>query len=222
MLEQIDYLKIGSSSKGNCILVQTKFMLDCGVTYKKISKYLKFVKFIFISHIHKDHLFPTTISKIGFNYPTIKFVTSSEEVVKKLISCNIPKKNIYYLQPSKWCNLGMIKLKTEPLAHDVENYCLKWEYEGKKGIYITDTADVDDLKAKNYDLYLIESNYNEDLLKEHIINCEDNNELYYLDRVARTHLSFEQANSFLIENMGSNSAFDYIHQSDYNFKEDEE
>ena len=40
---------------------------------------------------------------------------------------------------------------------------------------------------------------NEDILKQHIENCEDDNQLYYLNRVPRTHLSYEQANSFLIE-----------------------
>ena len=169
-----------------------------------------------------DHLLPTTVQRIAYNYPNIKFVTSSLEVVKKLITCKVDKKNIYYLQPNKWYSLGLIKVKTEPLTHDVENYCLKWDYENKKGIYITDTADVDNIKAKGYDLYLIESNYNEEVLQEHIRNCDDVNKLYYLERVPKTHLSFEQANSFLIENMESNSVYDYIHKSEYNFKEENE
>lgn len=114
-----------------------------------------------------------------------------------------------------------MKVKTEPLTHDVENYGLKWEFEGKKGFYATDTSNLDNIEAKDYNLYLIESNYNEELLKKHIEECEDENMLYYLNRVPYTHLSYEQANSFLIENMSDNSRFEYIHQSEYNFKEEE-
>lgn len=216
----MDYIIIGSGSKGNCIMVQTKMLLDCGVSYSKISKYLKYIKLIFISHSHKDHILPTTIKQISYNYPNIKFVTSSSEVVIKLKNSGIPKKNIFYLKPKRWYSLGIMKVKTEPLEHDVENYGLKWEFEDKKGIYITDASIIDNIRAKDYDLYLIESNYNENLLQKHINECEDENKLYYLNRVKYTHLSYEQANSFLIENMSNNSRFEYIHKSDYNFEEE--
>ena len=216
----LDYLIIGSGSKGNAILVQTKILLDCGVSYSKLARYLKYIKIIFIGHQHKDHILPSTIQRIAYNYPNIKFVTSSSEVVVKLTQARVPKKNIFYLKPKKWYSLGIMKVKTEPLTHDVENYGLKWEFEGKKGFYATDTSNLDNIEAKGYNLYLIESNYNEELLKKHIEECEDENMLYYLNRVPYTHLSYEQANSFLIENMGDNSRFEYIHQSDYNFEEE--
>ena len=216
----LDYLIIGSGSKGNAILVQTKILLDCGVSYSKLARYLKYIKIIFITHSHKDHLLPSTIQRIAYNYPNIKFVTSSSDVVVKLTQARVPKKNIFYLNSKKWYSLGIMKVKTEPLTHDVENYGLKWEFEGLKGFYATDTNNVDNIIAKDYDLYLIESNYNEELLKKHIEECEDENMLYYLNRVPYTHLSYEQANSFLIENMGDNSRFEYIHQSEYNFKEE--
>ncbi len=225
---------IGSSSKGNCIVVEDVLMLDCGVRYYKIKKYLPKVKLIFISHDHLDHLLPTTIKKIAYNYPTIKFLTGSEEVVKKLVDCNINVKNIYVLPSkrdysyfdsynTKWYDLGLLKVQLQGLYHDTQNYALKWELNGKKGIYIIDTARVDHIKAKNYDLYLIESNYNEELLNQHIQECIDNgdneNKLYYLHRVPRVHLSDTQCNDFLIENMGSNSEYIKLHQSSYNYKE---
>ena len=43
---------INSNSKGNAIILEDKIMLDCGVTYTKIKKYLKKIKIIFISHVH--------------------------------------------------------------------------------------------------------------------------------------------------------------------------
>ena len=41
---------IGSSSKGNAIVVEDMLLLDCGVSYSKLKPYLKKVKLIFISH----------------------------------------------------------------------------------------------------------------------------------------------------------------------------
>jgi len=215
----MNYEIVGSSSKGNCIIVEDVLMLDCGVTYIKIKKYLPKVKLIFISHIHQDHLLPTTIKKIAYNYPTIKFLTGSKEVVEKLVECGVNKKNIYIVKEGIRYDLGLLKVRLVYLYHDVENYALKWQYKDKKGIYIVDTSKVDHIVAQDYDLYLIENNYQNDLLQEHIDNCEDSNILKYLYRVPDTHLSSEQANTFLIENMGENSRYEYIHQSDYNYKE---
>ena len=215
----MNYEVLGSSSKGNCIIVEDILMLDCGINYVKIKSHLSKVKLIFISHSHQDHLLPITIKKIAYNYPTIKFLTGSEVVVKKLVECGVSKKNIFILNEYKWYDLGMLNVMLEPLIHDTPNYCLKWQLKGKKGIYIVDTENVDCIEAECYDLYLIENNYQENLLQQHIDNCDNKDKLYYLHRVPKTHLSSEQANSFLIENMGDNSVYEYIHQSDYNYKE---
>ena len=219
------YNIIGSSSKGNAIVVEDKILLDCGVSYTKIKPYLKNIKLIFISHVHKDHLSPTTIKHIAYNYPTIKYLTGSDEVVKKLVKCDVNKKNIFILKHSKWFDLGLIKAKLEPLEHDTPNYALMFEYKAKKCVYIVDTASVENIEAKNYDLYLIESNYNEELLEKHIQECINNNDsedkLYYLDRVKDTHLSYNKCTDFLLENMGKNSEYVRIHKSSYNYEGDD-
>ena len=116
-------------------------------------------------------------------------------------------------------DLGLLKVRLVYLFHDVDNYALKWEINGKKGIYAVDTNKIDHIVAQDYDLYLIESNYNEDLLEQHIQECEDEDRLYYLDRVKRTHLSSKACNDFLLENMGENSEYVRIHKSQYNYKE---
>ena len=213
------YNIIGSSSKGNAIIVEDILLLDVGVSYVRLKKYMSKIKLIYISHIHKDHLSPKTIEMINYNFPTIKYLCGSLEVCAKLSELHIPKKNIYVIPSGKWYDLGVFKVKLEELIHDAPNYALKCEYKGEKLIYIVDTANVDNIKAKGYDLYLIENNYREDILKKHIEECEDVNKLYYLNRVPNTHLSSEQANSFLIENMLDNGRFEYIHKSNYNYEE---
>lgn len=219
------YEIIGSSSKGNCIIVEDILMLDCGLSYSKIKKYLNKVKLIFISHVHQDHLLPSTIKKIAYNYPTIKFITGSRQVTFKLVDNNVPKKNIFFMEANRWYCLGILDFRLEELTHDVENYCIKVKFNttNKKCIYIVDTNSVDHIEAKNYDLYLIESNYKEDILQKHIddVSHETIGDLTYLTRVPETHLSYEKANDFLINNMGENSRFDYLHQSEYNFEKEE-
>lgn len=146
-------------------------------------------------------------------------MTGSEIVVEKLYECGVNKKNIFYLKPKRWYNLGMFECKLEELTHDTPNYALKIKYREQKAIYIVDTSNVDNIKAIGYDLYLIESNYRDDILQQHIEEAIDEGTLYYLDRVSRTHLSYSQANSFLIENMKDNSEYQFIHESNYNFEE---
>lgn len=160
-----------------------------------------------------------TIQQIAYNFPTIKFLTGSKEVVNILATNKVNMKNIIYIPNSSWYDLGILKVKLELLEHDVENYALHFEIKSKKGIYIVDTASVENINAKGYDLYLIEANYQEEILEEHLKNCEDKDKIY-LERVKYTHLSYEMANDFLIRNMEKNSEYSYIHKSEYNFKEE--
>ena len=197
-------------------------MLDCGLTYAKIKKHLKNVKIIFISHIHSDHLNKNCIKQIAYNYPNIKFICGSEDIVLKLSKCGVAKKNIYMLKSDKWYDLGLIKVRLEELHHDVPNHLLKWEYKGFKGIYIIDTGNVDNIEAKGYNLYLVEANYKTDVLEKHKQEKDQNLEFDHLYRVEDTHLSYEQAFEFLMNNMGDNSEYEFLHKSKDNFEESEE
>ena len=153
---------------------------------------------------------------ITYNKPTIKIITGSFEVANILINqCKVSKKNIYLLKPQKWYDIGMCKIKLDELVHDTPNYALHINYKNKKILYVVDTNSVKHIKAKDYDLFLIEANYKKEVLEENELNSEE--KIYY-ERVKNTHLSYEDANSFLIENMSSNSEYCYIHQSKLNFK----
>ena len=78
-------------------------------------------------------------------------------------------------------------------------------------------------KCRKYnDLYLIENNYQEEILEKHILECDNEDKLYYLNRVKNTHLSKSKCDDFLINNMGSNSIYEYVHLSDYNNTENGE
>ena len=168
---------------------------------------------------HQDHLNKTTITKIAYEKPTIKFVVGSTDLVDMLLKCGVKSTNIYALVSNKWYDLGMIKIKLQPLQHDVPNHLCKFQIKDKKGIYIVDCSNVDNIQAKDYDLFLIEANYMEEVLEKHKQEIDASGEYDHLYRVENAHLSYEQSNSFLIENMGDNSEYCYIHKSKLNFKE---
>lgn len=206
-----EILKTGS--KGNSIILEDIILLDAGIPYKSLKKYLKDIKIIFISHCHQDHLLPTCVKQIVYNYPTIKFICNGE-VANRLNELGVQKKNIFVLEEHRWYDIGIAKVKLEALKHDAHNSSFQIEINNKKMIYITDTGEIPDyIDARNYDLYLIESNYLDDEELDKLIQQDYDNglEFSHYIRVRDTHLSQRQAIEWLEENMGDNSTFEFIH-----------
>ena len=204
---------ISSSSKGNCIVINDYLMLDCGVTYKKLEQVIDKIKIIFISHEHKDHLNPTTIKKIAYEKPNIKFLVG-KYLVPKLVKLGVDKLSIITFDLDKWYTIGIFNAKMQYLFHDVPNNCLHIEFNnGEKLFYAVDTAKIDHIEAKKYDLYLIEGNYTTDEeIEEKIVEAKKNGEFCYLERVLSTHLSQVQALNWLDKNKSADSKYVFIHQ----------
>ena len=203
---------IASSSSGNAILLENGILLDCGVSYNKIKTYLKDIKAIFISHLwlHLDHCKDSTIKKIAFEYPNIKFITNQVNT-KHLVDLGVNKKNIFGLKLDTWYNIGICKIRLEYLIHDKPNCTLKINQNGYKLIYIVDTGSIDHIKAKNYNYAFIEANYETDEeLDKKIQEAHEKDEFTYLERVKKTHLSQLQAINWLQENNILN--YEFIHE----------
>lgn len=72
---------------------------------------------------------------------------------------------------------------------------------------MTDTKTLEGITAKNYDLYLVEGNYeNKEKLHSRAVN-----EIYE-SRVINTHLSKEYTSEWLMNNMGNNSEYVFMHE----------
>ena len=209
----INYEIIQSGSDGNCIIINKYLMLDCGVTYKKIKDKLNDIKIIFLSHSHFDHIRPSTIKKIAYEKPNIKFLIG-HYLVSSLLALGVDKKNIFLLDLDKWYDIGIFKVKMQYLYHDVPNNCLHIEFKNKKKLfYAVDTSQINHIEAKNYDLYLIEGNYesNEEI-QQRITEAKKQGEFTYLDRVQETHLSQVDALNWLFENNKNNGEYMFVHQ----------
>lgn len=206
----MNYKIINSGSDGNATVIEEFILIDCGVSFKKLKNYYINLKVVILTHIHQDHFNKKTIKRLSFERPNLKFICC-EWLVDELLKCGVDKRNIYVIEIDKRYDLGAFQLEAINAYHDVPNCGYKIFIDDKKVFYITDTNSLDEIVAKNFDLYLIEANYEVEDLKKRIREKEEKGEYIYETRVEYTHLSKEQCDSFLIENGNNNSIFEYMH-----------
>ena len=207
----MNYKIIETGSSGNATIIENEILLDCGVSFSKLKKYYKDLKLIFISHQHSDHFNKTTVKKLAKERPTLRFAVGPF-LVNDLLQCGVAAKNIDILQIGARLKYKTFSLQPIKLYHDVENFGLRLFWGEKKVLYATDTKTLEGIKAKNYDLYLVEANYSDDDIQERIKSKEATGQYVYEHRAINSHLSLEQCNDFLLDNMGDNSTCVYMHQ----------
>lgn len=209
------YRIIQTGSKGNAVIIEEKILVDCGVSFKKLKDYYKKLKIVLLTHIHSDHFNPTTIKKLAYEKPTIRFACC-KWLVEELVNLGINKKNIDVLEIGKFYDYKDFKISPILLYHNVEQcgYRIFIKKIGKiqKLIYATDTNSLDGIEAKNYDMYMLEANYEEEEIKNRIEEKRNNNEYCYEYDAMLNHLSKEKCDKFLYENMGNKSKYIYMHQ----------
>lgn len=208
---------IASGSSGNAILLENGILIDCGIPFKKIEPYLNKIKLVFISHEHGDHLNARTLFKLNQIRPTIRFAVGFW-LKDKLISAGIKDDNIDVLKQNKIYDYKQFKISPFVLIHDVKNFGLRiFDSKSKEKIlYAVDTATLNHVSAKNYDCYLIESNYDDEILEANLKKDLETSGFSYNSRVKETHLSLSQASQFIFDNAGDNSKYEFIHGSKRN------
>lgn len=200
------YKIIGSGSDGNGLIIEDTILIDCGISFKKLSEYYKTLEIVLLTHIHGDHFNKKTISKLAIERPTLRF-GCCEWLVKDLIECGVNKKNIDVYETGKIYSYRTFEVIPIKLYHDVLQCGYKLKIGGTKLIYATDTNRIKHITAQNYDYYFIEGNYeNEEELHQ---RAESQ---YYEKRVKSTHLSKVSATEWLMNNMGTNSKYMFMHE----------
>lgn len=202
----MNYKIINTGSDGNCTIIDEEIMIDCGVSYSKLAPYINKVKLIILTHIHCDHFNKMTIRRIAKERPTLRF-GCCEWLLQDLINCGVNLENIDLYTIGKKYDYGQFQLIPIKLYHDVKQCGYRVFKGGKKLIYATDTYTLDGIKAIEYDYYLIEGNYQDEA--ELKLRAKDS---YYESRVKRTHLSKEYATNWLLDNMGLNSVYEWMHE----------
>lgn len=202
----MNYNIINTGSDGNATIIENTIMIDCGLPFKKIYPYIRKLKLVLLTHTHGDHFNKLTIKKLAEERPKLRF-GCCEWLVQELIDCGVSKKRIDVYTIDNEYDYGLFKVSPVKLYHDVPQCGYRIFINGYKCIYCTDTNTLDGIKAEGYDYYFIEANYeNEQELHERAYND------YYEKRVKSTHLSKEQATEWLLENMGANSVYEFMHK----------
>ena len=212
----MNYSIISTGSHGNAVVLNDFILIDCGVSFKALKDVYKNIKIVLLTHEHGDHFNKTTIRRLANERPTLRFACCEwlvPDLLKheKLGGCNIPQANIDVLEIGKIYDYGAFKVSPIKLYHDVPNCGYRLFFGDKKALYATDTAHLKGITAKDYDLFLIEANYTEDDLEERINAKLEAGQYCYELKVAERHLSKEQADEFLLENMWANSRYEYLH-----------
>lgn len=208
------YNVISSGSKGNCVIYHNTIAVDMGISYSLIKEYQSNLQIVLLTHIHVDHFNVSTIKKLAFERPTLRFACG-EFLVKHLTGI----KNIDVLEINdnpntpNFYDYGEFKVSPIKLYHDVPNFGYRIFKGDHKTIHITDTSHLEGITAKNYDLYAVESNYNEDTIFESIARKEAKGEYVYQKGAINSHLSEQQARDFIFKNSGENSKVLRLHES---------
>ena len=207
----MEFKIISTGSKGNAVILNDEILIDCGVSYKVIKPYVKGLKLVLLTHQHSDHFKPETIRKLAAERPSLRF-GCGKWLLPSILACGARKSNIdIYTPNTKNRYTDGLQLIMIPLKHNVSNCGYKIYLHGEKIFYATDCNNLDGINAPNYDLYMIEANYEDEEIQHRIEEKQANGQYCYEYQVLNNHLSKKKADEFIIANAGSNSRFVYLH-----------
>jgi ribonuclease BN (tRNA processing enzyme) len=202
------YNVIASGSTGNSVIYHKNIMVDCGVPFSRIKPFLYDIKIVLLTHIHGDHFNLSTIKRLAFERPSLRFgccewLSEHLEGVKNVDIYNIG--SVY--------DYGLFKIIPIKLYHDVPNCGYRIITNDYKIIHATDTNHLNGISAPNYNLYALEHNYDENIVKDVIKEKELRGEYSYEKYAINAHLSEQQANDFYYKNKGENSEILRLHET---------
>ncbi|MEB3041321.1 MBL fold metallo-hydrolase [Capnocytophaga gingivalis] len=200
---------ISSGSEGNAVIYNNAIMVDCGVSLKALSEVKRSLKIVLLTHKHSDHLKIRTLQRLQAERPTLR-VACGDFLLEELPCI----KNIDVLQVGRLYDYGAFKVSPVKLYHDVPN--VGWRIflnSGQKIFHATDTAHLEGITAKGYDLYAIEHNYCEEYIQQAIEEARANGEYTHAYGNINTHLSIQQARAFIKANRKESSEVLKLHKS---------
>ena len=190
---------IGSSSSGNCFLINDDLMIDAGMPYSKIKDKVQNVKYVLLTHIHGDHYNASTIRKLVVDIDPI-FICG-EWLRDDLMNVTDKSRMKIFNEFIKVFDLIDYKIAMVEAYHDVPNCGYRiMDKNGHKHFHITDTNTLDGIEANNYDSASIECNHEINKALALIDEAEKNGEFTHLKGAINSHLSVDKAIRFCKEN----------------------
>lgn len=206
----MNYNIISTGSKGNAVILNDCILIDCGVPYKSIKPYIKQLNIVLLTHIHGDHFNRSSIRKLASERPTLRF-GCGKWLIRDLTDCGVQKWRIDVYTPHTVNTYGIADISMVKLNHNVPNCGYKIHMNNEKIFYATDTNDLRGITAKDYDLYMLEANYEDEEIRKRIKQKEECGEYAYEKQVLHNHLSKSKCDDFIVRNAGIRSRFVYLH-----------
>ena len=170
------FCSLYSGSSGNCSIVQsdnTKILIDCGESAKKITEALNLINIdpssidgILITHEHSDHVKGLGVFSKKFNIPVFANIETWNAIENQ--KEKISNDNINYFSFEKF-KIGDIEINPFPIPHDAVNPCgFNLIYDNKKISIATDIGHITKEiinHLENSSFLLLEANYEPEILK---------------------------------------------------------
>lgn len=208
----IDYSIIGTGSSGNAVVVKKMILIDCGVPFKALEGVYRGLSLVLLTHIHGDHFSRATIRRLASERPLLRF-GCGEWLAAPLLECGVSAEQIDVYQFDRRYTYQPFELQIVPLVHNVPNCGYKIRFaDGSKMIYATDTNNLNGIRAKGYDLYMIEANFDEDEIQQRIDGKKMEGQYAYEYQVLHNHLSRQKCDDFIYRNIRPGGVYVYMHQ----------
>lgn len=212
---------ISTGSKGNAVILCGFVLMDCGVPYKQLAPYVKDLRLVLLTHEHGDHFNPSTVRRLHQERPALRF-GCCEWMVRHLLDAGVAARviDIYTPESKAFLSYGpSLSLRPERLTHNVPNCGYHLLIDGKRIFYATDTGTLDGIVAKGYDLYMVEANHTQADIMERVARKQAEGKFAYEIQAAENHLSKEQTEDWLYQNMGPCSRYVFLHGHEETEKE---
>lgn len=207
---RIPYHIISTGSKGNAVVINDCILVDCGVPFKAIKPFAHKLKLVLLTHIHSDHFRPSTLRILSRERPTLRFGCGCW-LVADLLAAGVPAGNIDVLEPGVMYGYGICNIIPVSLVHNVPNCGYKIHFREGKVFYATDTNNLNGISARHYDLYMVEANYEDDVILQKIADKKAAGEYAYEVHAMQNHLSKAKCDDFVYRNIGHGGEYVYLH-----------
>ena len=215
----IPYKILATGSEGNASILNKHVLIDCGVPFSMLLPYRYTLSLVLLTHIHSDHFRESTIKRLAGERPTLRW-GCGRWLVQNLLRCGVSPYQIDVLEDEfKRYDYGICSVSPVPLEHNVPNQGYRIFFATGSAFYATDMCNLNGIVAKDYDLYMVEANYEEEEIKRRIKEKRAAGEYPYELRAIRDHMSKQATDSWLYRNMGPNSQYIYMHQHRFNDEE---
>ena len=201
---------LATGSTGNAVVIDGQILMDCGVPYKLVKPVAKALRLVLLTHWHGDHFRKSTLHALAADRPALRF-GCCRWLVRPLVEAGVKPANIDLYDFDRRYSYGDFTVEPVPLVHDVPNCGYKLLLPAGKVLYATDTNNLNGISAPNFDLYLLEANYEDAEIQARISEKKANGEFVYERRVLGTHLSKAKCDDFIYQNIGPAGEYVYLH-----------